>query len=170
MTDYTLGTAAKRLGLSKPTVAARIKAGSLKGEKLPDGSYRIAAGELARFEAEYKRPVKGKRQGEGPTTKRDPASVAAQDIVDLQRQNDALTGQLAAETTAHDRDRDYLERQVADLKERVRDLGRERDQFRRDFERAQDRADTLQHDLNDIAKAAIERGQAPWWQKMIGKG
>lgn len=52
---FTLGQAAKRLGLSKPTVSKHIKNGRLAGVKGEDGVYQIDAAELARFEAEYRR-------------------------------------------------------------------------------------------------------------------
>ena len=53
--QFTLGGAAKRLGLSKPTVSKHIKNGRLSGVKGADGVYQIDAAELARFEAEYRR-------------------------------------------------------------------------------------------------------------------
>ena len=52
---FTLGGAAKRLKLSKPTVSKHIKNGRLAGVKGEDGVYAIDAAELARFEAEYRR-------------------------------------------------------------------------------------------------------------------
>jgi uncharacterized protein YaiL (DUF2058 family) len=52
---FTLGGAAKRLGLSKPTVGKHIKNGRLAGTKNSAGIYEIDAAELARFEAEYRR-------------------------------------------------------------------------------------------------------------------
>lgn len=52
---FTLGGAAKRLGLSKPTVSKHIKNGRLAGVKDEAGVYQIDAAELARFEAEYRR-------------------------------------------------------------------------------------------------------------------
>lgn len=52
---FTLGQAAKRLGLSKPTVSKHIRNGRLAGVKGADGVFQIDAAELARFEAEYRR-------------------------------------------------------------------------------------------------------------------
>lgn len=51
----TLGQAAKRLGLSKPTLSKHIKNGRLVAHKNEEGWYEIDAAELGRFEASYKR-------------------------------------------------------------------------------------------------------------------
>ncbi len=170
MSDYTLGMAAKRLGLSKPTVSKHVKEGRIAGEKMSDGSYRISSGELTRFEREYKRPVAGKRQGEGPKDKRDQLGVLTAENADLQRQKDALEAQLSSIEGLYERERAFMEKQIADGAERLREVTKDRDQLRRDLERAQERADQLQSDLSDIARGMIERGQVPWWQKLLGKG
>lgn len=139
MANFTLGTAAKRLGLSKPTVSKYLKEGKLSGEKLPDGSYRIDGAELARFEAGYKKPSGGKRQGEAPRDKRT-------DTGELQVARAEL---VAAQT-------------------RIAELEGDRDRLRADLGKAQDRLEKLQDQLAQIAQTQVERGQTPWWQKLIG--
>jgi hypothetical protein len=68
--QFTLGMAAKRLKLSKPTVGKYIQRGELSAVKLENGSYAIDGGELARFEANYRRqpeaePVKATASAAG---------------------------------------------------------------------------------------------------------
>lgn len=140
MADFTLGTAAKRLGLSKPTVSKYLKEGKISGQKLDDGSYRIDGAELARFEAGFKKPAGGKRQGEAPTAKRSEGSELQIARVEL----------MAAQT-------------------RITELEGDRDRLRADLVKAQDRIDKMQDQLAQIAQAQVERGQVPWWQRMIGK-
>lgn len=141
MAEFTLGTAAKRLGLSKPTVSKYLKEGKISGQKLDDGSYRIDWAELARFEAGYSKPAGGKRQGEAPTAKRSEGSELQIARVEL----------MAAQT-------------------RITELEGDRDRLRADFAKAQERVDKMQDQLAQIAQAQVERGQVPWWQKLIGKG
>jgi excisionase family DNA binding protein len=54
--QFTLGTAAKRLGISKPTLSKHIRNGRLSARKLESGAFAIDGAELARFEASYQRP------------------------------------------------------------------------------------------------------------------
>lgn len=140
MADFTMGEAAKRLGLSKPTVSSYIKKGKLAAEQLDDGSYRIDGGELARFEASYRKPARGKRKGEKPTDTRERS-------VDLQ----------------------IAEIELRAARERIVELTSDRDQLRRELAKAQERADKLQDDMTQIAKTAVAQGQTPWWRKLIGK-
>jgi len=139
MAAFTLGAAAKRLGLSKPTVSKYVKEGRISGQKLEDGSYRIDGAELARFEAGFVKPAGGKRQGEAPTAKRTGAGelqVARAELV-------------AAQT-------------------RITELEGDRDRLRADLVKAQERVDKLQDQLATIARGMVERGQVPWWQRLIG--
>lgn len=75
--EFTLGTAAKRLRLSKPTVSKFIQRGDIAAVKREDGSYSISGAELARFEANYRRQPEPETKVEEP-----PASVAGQPEVD----------------------------------------------------------------------------------------
>lgn len=139
MAVLSLGQAAKQLGLSKPTVSAKIRNGQLSAVQNPDGSYTIDAAEVARFAANYVRGA-GKRQGEGPRDKRDKS-------VELQ--------------VAHV--------ELAAARTRIGELEADRDRLRRDLAACQERLQALQDQLAAIAQAAIERGQVPWWQRLIGK-
>ena len=141
MATYTLGQAAKRLGLSKPTVSSKIKKGDISAEKVQDGSYRIDGAELARFEQAYTKPETGKRRGEAPKAKRDNSA-------ELQ----------------------IAKAELASARERIEDLKQDKERLRSDLAKAQDRLEHLQDQLASITKAQIERGQVPWWQKLIGKG
>jgi len=162
MADFTLGQAAKRLGLSKPTIAKYIRVGRLAGEKLPDGSYRISGGELAKFEASFKKPTTGRAIGEKPGQKRDQVAHKDKEIIDLKAQLDFTQREMAIEAKSAEREKEYLEREVADLKSKVRDLTR-------DLESTRNRLDQAQEQLATIAQASIERGVAPWWQRVIGR-
>ena len=53
--QFTLGTAAKRLGISKPTLSKHIRNGKLSAKKLESGAFAIDGAELARFESEYRK-------------------------------------------------------------------------------------------------------------------
>lgn len=54
--EFTLGQAAKRLGVSKPTVSKFLKRGDISYRKLESGAFAIDGAELARFEASYNKP------------------------------------------------------------------------------------------------------------------
>lgn len=140
MTEFTLGTAAKRLGLSKPTVSKKIREGKLSAEQLDDGSYRIDGAELARFEASYKKPTTGKRQGEAPK-----------------------------DTRVRSTELQIAQVELGAARERIAELSSDRDQLRRDLAKAQERLEHAQDQLAAITQATLEKGQSPWWQKLIGK-
>lgn len=141
MATYTLGQAAKRLGLSKPTVSSKIKKGIISAEKIQDGSYRIDGAELARFEASYTKPETGKRPGEAPTAKRDNSA-------ELQ----------------------IAKAELASARLRIEELTEDRDQLRKDLDKTRERLDHLQDQLAALAQASVARGQGAWWQKLLGKG
>lgn len=142
--DFTLGEAAKRLGLSKPTISKFIREGRIAAQKVQQGksvSYKIDGAELARFEANYDKPTTGKRQGEAPKDTRDKGS----DLV-------IALAELAA------------------AKARITELGQDRDRLRGDLERAQQRLEKLQDQLAELAAEQVRQGKVPFWQKLIGKG
>lgn len=141
---FTLGDAAKRLGLSKPTVSKFVKDGRISAQKIQTGktlSYKIDAAELARFEAEYEKPATGKRQGEAPTATRDKSADLIIALAEL--------GQ---------------------SKERVQELAADRDRLRSDLEKAHERLDKMQDQIAAIAAEQVRQGKVPFWQKLIGKG
>lgn len=53
---FTLGQAAKRVGVSKPTLSKHIKNGRLSAKKLETGAYAIDEAELGRFMSSYTKP------------------------------------------------------------------------------------------------------------------
>lgn len=57
---YSMGEAAKALGLSKPTVSKYIKQGKISAARHEDGGYSIDPAELQRFQASYVKPSGGK--------------------------------------------------------------------------------------------------------------
>lgn len=58
---YSMGEAAKVLGLSKPTVSKYIKEGKISAGRTDDGKgYQIDPAELERFQVSYKKPSGGK--------------------------------------------------------------------------------------------------------------
>lgn len=140
MTDFTMGEAARRLGLSKPTVSAKIKAGKLAATQLDDGSYRIDASELARFEQSYRKPARGKRRGEKPTDKRESS-------VELQ----------------------IAEVELRAARERIAELTSDRDRLQRELSKAQERLETAQDQIASIAAASVARGALPLWKRLLGK-
>ena len=102
MTGFTLGTAAKRLGLSKPTVSKFIKRGDIAAVKRDDGSYAIAGAELARFEASYRRqPVaEGPAPEPGPSGGQDLAVLRAELAAARERIGDMIARAERAEEAA----------------------------------------------------------------------
>lgn len=142
---FTLGTAAKRLGLSKPTVSKHIKEGRLAAVKLDDGSYQIDAAELARFEASYKKRKVGRPPGPTPGTR-----AIREGGDDLAKLELAML-------------RERLEEQKAAADKRVAELEADRDQARRDLNDAREQ-------LARITETVIVSGRSPWWQKLLGKG
>lgn len=160
MADFTLGQAAKRLNVSKPTVAKYIREGKLNGVKNPDGSYTISGAVLSAFAASYTKPTRGKAAGEAPTAKRDKVAVLQAEIVDLKSKLSDLERESAFEAKAAQRDKEYLEREVADQKDKIRSLTR-------DLEQTRQRLDAAQDQIAAIAAASVERGQIPWWQRLL---
>ena len=143
-TTFTLGEAAKRLNLSKPTVSKFVREGRIAAKKVQTGkvtTYRIDGAELSRFEASYDKPTNGKRPGEAPKDTRGKGTEMQIVLADLAR-----------------------------AKERVAELTQDRDRLRLDLDKAQDRLDKLQDQLADIAAAQVQQGRVPFWQKLIGKG
>ena len=138
---FSMGEAARRLGLSKPTVSSKIKKGLISATQLDDGSYRIEGAELARFEQSYQKPARGKRKGEKPSDKRESS-------VELQ----------------------IAEVELRAARERIAELTSDRDRLQRELAKAQERLETAQDQIASIATSAVSRGQLPLWKRLIGKG
>ena len=120
--SYTLGTAAKATGLSKPTIHHAIRSGRISATRLDDGSYRIDPAELHRvFPPVSSVPVtiggteNGVRQSETPFERAVPP-VTHDSVVQAARLEAELAGvrellrvreeQIEALTRAH---RDQIE-------------------------------------------------------------
>lgn len=168
MATYTMGMAAKTLGVSKPTIAKFIREGRLPAVKNDDGSYSIADSDLVAFERSYQRSTKGKRKGEKPADKRGADTVAQSDLAEAERKNLFLQGELDAEKAAAKRDQEYQARRIADLDADKKELIRERDRLRAELASTQERLSEANGKIADITKAVIERGVVPWWQRLLG--
>ena len=142
---YTMGQAAKRLGLSKPTVSKHIKEGRLVARHLDDGSYQIDGAELARFEASYAKKKTGRPPGPTPKTKA------------IRQSGDELAKFELAML------REQMAEQKAAADKRISELEGDRDQLRRDLNDARDQ-------LARITETVIGQGRSAWWQRLIGKG
>lgn len=62
MATYTLGQAAKKVGLSKPTISKFVREGRISATRNDDGSFSIDGAELTRFAASYTKPSRGRKQ------------------------------------------------------------------------------------------------------------
>ncbi len=91
---YTLGTAAKATGVSKPTLARAIKSGKISATRKPDGAYSIEPAELHRVYP----PVT-------PDSGTEPGAMVAREI--------------PVETVALRRENELLREVVADLRRRL---------------------------------------------------
>lgn len=142
---FTMGQAAKRLGLSKPTVSKHIREGRLAARHLDDGSYQIDGAELARFEGSYRKSKVGRPSGPVPQTKA------------IRQSGDELA-QLELAML-----RERLEEQKAAADKRIGELEADREQLRHDLNETREQ-------LARITESVIVSGRSPWWQKLIGKG
>ena len=134
---FTMGQAAKRLKLSKPTVSKHIKEGRLVAKHNDDGSYTIDSAELARFESSYRKSKVGRPTGPAPQTK-------------AIREHGVEVAML----------RERLEEQKAASDKRIQELEKDKDQLRSDLRDAREQ-------ITRITESVITKGQAPWWQKLI---
>jgi outer membrane autotransporter protein len=116
---FTLGTAAKHVGKSKPTISKAIKDGKLSAKKI-DGVYQIEPSELLRIF-----PVNAPQEAAAA-----PQSLAEQPV--------ALA--LAEQQNTH------LQAAVDDLRERLGDMKRERDQAQQDAREDRSRVVALLED------------------------
>jgi hypothetical protein len=116
---FTLGTAAKHVGKSKPTISKAIKDGKMSAKKV-DGVYQIEASELLRV---------------FPAIAPQDASTATASVPE---QSIALA--LAEQQNAH------LQAAVEDLRERLGDMKQERDQAQQDAREDRSRVVALLED------------------------
>ena len=108
---YTLGEAAKRTGLSKPTVQRAIKSGKLSASRNDDGSYSIDPAELERVYTVL--PVTSDANGH---MKQDETPI---ETVGLQVELAVLREKLSSASIEREREREILNRQIEDLQRRL---------------------------------------------------
>jgi excisionase family DNA binding protein len=109
MATFTAGQAARRLGVSKPTISKYLKEGRIAGARMPDGSFSIDGAELARFEASRHISPKGQKVEE--TKADDVVEVAvlrvelanARERIDDLTRREAEAREQAAEALARER-------------------------------------------------------------------
>jgi excisionase family DNA binding protein len=120
--SYTLGEAAKAVGLSKPTLSRAIKNGKLSARKLNDGSYQIDPSELERWtDANGHRNTEKTRIKPPSKTPETPSQNSG-----LQAEVEALRQQLETASTERARERDQLVDQIEDLRTRLTKADEER--------------------------------------------
>lgn len=111
---YTLGEAAKRTGLSKPTVQRAIKSGKLSALRNEDGSYSIDPAELERVYGPL--PVTG--NGDGNETQ-NVTAVSSNETGGLEAEVQHLRERLSSLAVERDRERAQLTDQIDDLRRRL---------------------------------------------------
>jgi excisionase family DNA binding protein len=108
---YTLGQAAKEVGVSKPTISRAIKNQDISAKKRKDGSYEIDASELHRWHDDYR---SRKHQVVHVVTPESDSSNSA-----LQAEVQRLKEQLDTVNLERDRERQQLTDQIEDLRDRL---------------------------------------------------
>jgi len=120
--SYTLGEAAKAVGLSKPTLSRAVKNGKLAANRLDDGSYQINPSELERWrDANGHRNTAKTRVKTPNETPETPSQNSA-----WQGEIDALRKQLEMAGAERTRERDQLVDQIEDLRTRLTKADEER--------------------------------------------
>lgn len=148
--SYTLGEAAKAIGLSKPTLSRAIKNGKLTAKKLEDGSYRIDPSELERWNE-----ANGHRNATKTQTKTlDETHETPNRNSVLQAQVDALRQQLEAVGMERDRERGQLVDQIEDLRTRLTKADEERTR--------------LTAILTDQREKPVEQHRKGFWARLVG--
>lgn len=118
---YTLGQAAKEIGVSKPTLSRAIKKGDLSAEGGGGSPYRIDPSELGRWLSSYRERNPEVNTSDTPETPNKNKSLEAE--------IDALRKQIAREELERARERMQLEAHIADLRGRVERAERKEDQL-----------------------------------------
>jgi excisionase family DNA binding protein len=144
--SYTLGEAAKAVGLSKPTLSRAIKNGKLSGKKLEDGSYQINPSELERW-----RDANGHRNA--ASVSNETPVIPASDS-HLQLEVEALRRELDMVASERDRERSQLTDQIDDYRARL---------SKADEERAR-----LTAVLTDQRNTDSETTKRGFWARLLG--
>lgn len=147
--SYTLGEAAKEVGVSKPTLSRAIKNGKISAKRLSDGSYSIDASELERWN-----DANGHRNSNVKRIKTPVETPVTPPVTPLEtRVLQAEIEKLRAQVRAEQRERVFLEQRIEDLKERAERA-----------ERKEDRLHALLVDLRPQATAEPRRG---FWGRLF---
>lgn len=151
---YTLGTAAKATGKSKPTIQRAIKGGKISAARKDDGSYEIDPAELHRVFPML--PDTGNDTGDMKQPETPPVTPELQAEIAVLRER--LSG-VEAERT---REREQLTDQIADLRRR---LDAEADERRKLTHLLTDKRDKPE----PIAPAPQEARERPsLWSRLFG--
>jgi excisionase family DNA binding protein len=118
---YTLGEAAKRTGLSKPTIQRAIKSGKLSALRNEDGSYSIDPAEVERVYGPL--PVTG--NGDSNETQ-NVTAVSSNETEGLGAVLQHLRERLSSVELEREREREQLSGQIDDLRRRLDVEGEER--------------------------------------------
>lgn len=132
--EFTLGTAAKELGITKPTLSKAIAKGKLSATRREDGSYSIDAAELFRYRdanqhrypPETGQPLQTETGGIPLETGKETISYSALKDV-LEAKNEAERERIR---------REELEKRLALLNSVLDDMKQERDHWRETANRA----------------------------------
>jgi excisionase family DNA binding protein len=111
---YTLGEAAKRTGLSKPTIQRAIKSGKLSALRNEDGSYSIDPAEVERVYGPL--PVTG---NDDSNETQNETAVSSNETGGLEAEVQHLRERLSSLGHERDRERQQLTDQIEDLRRRL---------------------------------------------------
>jgi excisionase family DNA binding protein len=111
---YTLGEAAKRTGLSKPTIQRAIKSGKLSALRNDDGSYSIDPAEVERVYGPL--PVTGNSDS---NETQNVTAVSSNETGGLESEVQHLRERLSSLGYERDRERQQLTDQIEDLRRRL---------------------------------------------------
>jgi excisionase family DNA binding protein len=118
---YTLGEAAKRTELSKPTIQRAIKSGKLSANRNDDGSYAIDPSELERVYGPL--PVTGNSDRHET---QNVTAVSSNETGGLEAEVQHLRERLSSLELERAREREQLSDQIEDLRRRLDTEGEER--------------------------------------------
>ena len=144
---FTLGQAAKKMGVSKATISRDIKKGKLSAERQEDGSYKIQASELFRvYHPETPKEKQKTVTAERSVTHEEKLKIneletelknAREKIKDLEQERDRWHTQAERLTLLITREQEKKDETDERIEEAVKELKQERDQWREKAEKAE---------------------------------
>lgn len=148
----TLGQAAKRLGLSKPTLSKHIKNGKLAAHKNEEGWFEIDAAELGRFEAAYKRvPVVAEETPAPYVTGVTPSASPEVELAEIRERARQLEERLAEARAAQAKAEEAAATARAEAAEAV---AKEREAWQR---------------VAGLLEGPRPEPRAGWWSRLLGR-